>query len=180
MYEWGVTHWGYTCGRMFRERVWNLVNKSSRNLIHGSLFLGVQCSTGQLWLVILQATNSVLNQRWPGWPDIRIGSTVAQHEISMLFHYNHYNDVIMSAMASHITSLTTVYSGGYSGADERKHHSSALLAFVGGIHRWPVNSPHKGPVTGKMFPFDDVIMIILYNGATPTGSAVIEWIVSIW
>ena len=27
-----------------------------------------------------------------------------------------------------------------------------------GIHRWPVNSPHKGPVTRKMFLFDDVIM----------------------
>ena len=27
-----------------------------------------------------------------------------------------------------------------------------------GIHRWPVNSPHKGTVTRKMFPFDDVIM----------------------
>ena len=44
------------------------------------------------------------------------------------------------------------------GADQRKHHSFASLAFVGGIHRWPVNSPHKGPVTRKMFPFDDVIM----------------------
>ena len=32
------------------------------------------------------------------------------------------------------------------------------LAFVMGIHRWPVNSPHKGPVTRKMFPFDDVII----------------------
>ena len=32
------------------------------------------------------------------------------------------------------------------------------MAFVRGIHRWPVNSPHKGPVTRKMFPFDDVIM----------------------
>ena len=39
-----------------------------------------------------------------------------------------------------------------------KHQSSASLAFVRGIHRWPVNSPHKGPVTRKMFPFDDVIM----------------------
>ena len=35
---------------------------------------------------------------------------------------------------------------------------SASLAFVRGIHRWPVNSPHKGPVTRKMFPFNDVIM----------------------
>ena len=48
------------------------------------------------------------------------------------------------------------------GTDQRKHQSSALLAFVRGIHRWPVNSPHKGPVTRKMFPFDDVIMYLEY------------------
>ena len=42
--------------------------------------------------------------------------------------------------------------------DQRKHQSSASLAFVRGIQRWPVNSPHKGPVTRKMFPFDDVIV----------------------
>ena len=70
----------------------------------------------------------------------------------------HYNNVIMSAIASQITSLTIVYSSVYSGADQRKHQSSASLAFVRGIHRRPVNSPHKGPVTRKMFPFDDVIM----------------------
>ena len=46
-----------------------------------------------------------------------------------------------------------------SAADQRKHQSSASLGFVRGIHRWPVNSLHKGPVTRKMFPFDDVIMI---------------------
>ena len=70
----------------------------------------------------------------------------------------HYNDVIMSVMASQITSLTIVYPTVYSGADQRKHQSSASLSFVRGIHRWPVNSPHKGPVTRKMFPFDDVNM----------------------
>ena len=72
---------------------------------------------------------------------------------------NHHNEVIMNSMASQITSLTIVYSTVYSGADQRKHQSSASLAFVRGIHRWPVNSPHKGPVTRKMFPFYDVIMI---------------------
>ena len=72
--------------------------------------------------------------------------------------HNHYNDVILSAMASEITSLTIVYSTVYSGADQRKHQSCASLAFVRGIHRWPVNSPHKGSVTRKMFPFEDVIM----------------------
>ena len=70
----------------------------------------------------------------------------------------HYDDVIMDAIASQITSLTIVYSIVYSDADQRKHQSSASLAFVRGIHRGPVNSPHKWPVTRKMFPFDDVIM----------------------
>ena len=46
----------------------------------------------------------------------------------------------------------------YLDADQRKHQSSASLAFVWGIHRGPVNSPHKWPVARKMFPFDDVIM----------------------
>ena len=71
---------------------------------------------------------------------------------------SHYDDVIMSAIASQITSRTIVYSIVYSDADQRKHQSSASLAFVWGIHRGPVNSPHKWPVTRKMFPFDDVIM----------------------
>ena len=65
----------------------------------------------------------------------------------------HYCDVIMGAMASQITSLTLVYSTVQSSADQRKHQSSASMPFVRGIHRWSVNSPHKWPVTRKMFPF---------------------------
>ena len=72
----------------------------------------------------------------------------------------HYDDVIMTILASHITSLTVVYSIVYSGVNQRKHQSSASLAFVREIHRGPVNFPHKWPVTRKMFPFDDVIMLI--------------------
>ena len=75
-------------------------------------------------------------------------------------YVSHYTDVIMSEVASQITSLTIVYSIVYSDVDLRKHQSSASLAFVRGIHRWPVNSPHKWPVTRKKFPFDDVIMVI--------------------
>ena len=70
----------------------------------------------------------------------------------------HYNDVIMGTIASQITSLTIVYSTVYSDADQGKHQSSASLAFVRGIHRGPVNSQHKWPVTRKMFLFNDVIM----------------------
>ena len=79
----------------------------------------------------------------------------------------HCNDVIMSAMASQITSLTSVYSTIYLGADQWKHQSSASLAFVWGIHRWSVNSLHKRPVTRKMFLFDDVIMEAVYGVLSP-------------
>ena len=70
----------------------------------------------------------------------------------------HYGDVIMGAIVSQITSLTIDYSTVYSDADQRKHQSFASLAYVRGIHRGPVNSPHKWPVTRKMFLLDDVIM----------------------
>ena len=69
----------------------------------------------------------------------------------------------MGAMASQITRLTIAYWSVYSSADQRKHQSSASLAFVRGIHRWPVNSPYKRPVTRKMLPFDDVIMVLAVN-----------------
>ena len=74
---------------------------------------------------------------------------------------SHYSDLIMCAIVYQITSLIIVYSTIYSGADIRKHQSSASLAIVEGIHRWPVNSPHKWPVTRKMFPSDNVIMHIV-------------------
>ena len=70
----------------------------------------------------------------------------------------HYNDVIMGTIASQVTSNAIVYSTVCSDADQRKHQSSVSLAFVRGIHRKPVNSPHKWPVTREMFPFHDIIM----------------------
>ena len=82
-------------------------------------------------------------------------SNISQHDKVTICHHN---DVIMSAKASQITSLTIVCSTVYSGTDERKQQSSASLAFVSGIHRWPVNSAHKGPVMRTIFPFDDFIM----------------------
>ena len=98
----------------------------------------VECS--QLGLFIVAAFCYIMG-------DLRLG----------IGNYN-YDDVIMSTIASQITSLTSVYSTVYSDADQSKHQSSASLAFVWGIHRGPVNSPHKWPVTRKMFSFDDVIM----------------------
>ena len=86
----------------------------------------------------------------------------------------HYDDVIMGGMASQITSLTIFYSTVHSDADQRKNQSSASLAFVRGIHRRPVNSPHKWPVTRKMSPFDDVIMLECLNYETEQKKGVQE------
>ena len=92
--------------------------------------------------------------------DLMIGSgyilqLIKHHDIAW-----HYNQVTMTAMASQIISISisAVCSAVGSDADQRKHQSSASLAFQRGIHRWPVNSSHQRPVTRKMFPFDDVIM----------------------
>ena len=75
----------------------------------------------------------------------------------------------MSTMASQITSLTIAYTAFFSGADQRKHRSSASLAVVRGNHRWPVTSPQKWPVTPTMFLFDDVI-ILTAMGLPPGGN----------
>ena len=91
------------------------------------------------------------------WVEYKFTKTTRKGEMWKL-SLIHYNGVIMNMMASQITSLTIVYSIVYSGIYQRKHQSSASAAFVRGIHRWPVNSPNKWPVTRKKFPFDDVIM----------------------
>ena len=67
----------------------------------------------------------------------------------------HYSDAIVSAMTLQVISVSILCSTVYSGADQRKHQSSASLAFVRGINRWPVGPLHKQPVTRKMFSLDD-------------------------
>ena len=81
----------------------------------------------------------------------------------VLLWFFYYSDVIMTTTVSEIIGVSIVYSTICSGADQRKHQSSAWLAFVRGIHWWPVNSPHKVPVTRKMFLFDDVIIYYQFS-----------------
>ena len=109
-----------------------IIHKHKRNTSDGPIYRGIYSRHNKLYPLFLS--------------DVRV-------------HSRHYNDIIMGAITFQITSLTIVYSTVYSDADQRKHQSSASLAFVWGIHRGPVNSTQKWPVTRKMFPFDDVIMI---------------------
>ena len=125
------------------------------------------------WIVILQIVNHVFdwsvlritghNEWWQSQVSVywRIWNKASCFKTGKRFPHHwsfHYNDVIMSVMASQITGVSIAYSTVWSGVDQRKHQRTASLAFVRVIHRWPVDSPHKGPVMRKMFPFDDVIM----------------------
>ena len=68
----------------------------------------------------------------------------------------------MSALASQITGIAIVCSTVCSGLDERNHQSSASLAFVRGMHLWPMDYPHKGPGHGKCFH-------LMTSSCPPTG-----------
>ena len=91
----------------------------------------------------------------------------------------HYSDVIMAAMASQIASVSSVYSTVCSGANQRKHQSSASLAFVRGLHRWSMNSPRKGSATRKMFLLYDVHDLRCFSDwskhVLPLGYCIIIW-----
>ena len=70
----------------------------------------------------------------------------------------HYSDVIMSAMASQITSLTIVYSAVNSGADQRKCQRSASPVFVGGIHLWMLTCVILRTITNcNCFPINQAL-----------------------
>ena len=113
-----------------------------------------QCVSAELYVYIYKT--KFLNESIRLWHDVNQTADCMNDD----------SDVIMDAMASQLTSLMIVYSTVYSGADQRKHQSSASLALVRGIYRLQVNSPHKWPVARKMFPLDDVIMTMITLFAT--------------
>ena len=108
-----------------------------------------QWITGMTRDVLLTACTEELTQSWWEWLLMPLRPITHTGRAWDDFSTLHYSGVIMSAMASQITGVTIVYSNIYSGADQRKLASSASLAIVWGINRWPVNSPHKGPETWK-------------------------------
>ena len=128
------------------------------NVGHDIKFALFYCNRKYIWLWDPTQLYLVITSAIHAAPGILVPNNGSDCSTSLLLCYTHNIDVIMTTIASQITSPTVVYSTVYPGADQRKHQSSASLAFVRGIHRWPVNSPHKWPVTRKMFPFDDVIM----------------------
>ena len=142
-----ITPWMY--GNIFVKKL----NRTIRKKAYSFHLVATQHSTFVIWIKI------------PIWI-VKIVFTNCQilSNICLAKYVIHYGDVTMSAMTSQFTGVWIVYSP-FVHTQIRKHQSSASLAFVRGIHRWPVNSPHKRPVTRKMFTFEDVI-IWYYNCVT--------------
>ena len=57
----------------------------------------------------------------------------------------------------------------------KKNQNPASLAFVREIHRWSVDSPHKGPVTREMFIFDNIIMVCAVREQTIMSPCGVTW-----
>ena len=191
------THFALTCGKGFHEFTTMRALMLRRRMRYwNGLKFWVGSPTYSEWAHVLAGLRGDITTKgnWPSYPyqdgthetpfhrehfySVCLWATINYFKIQNkpvrgLPH--HYDSVTMSVMASQITSLNRVYSTAYifySGTGERKHQSSALLAFVRGIHRWPVNTPHKWPVTWKMFLFHDIIMTSHKNNSWEAGGCV--------
>ena len=142
-------------------------HKGPNSRVVGDLGLVIKSPTTRLFFFQHLVLSDRGNIKRPHWWHIRgefigdrphKGLMIIGIITSSFIECHHYSDVKMSAMASQITSVSSNCSTVCWGADQRKHQSSASLAFVRGILQWPIDSSYNGLVTRKMFPFDDVIM----------------------
>ena len=149
MYLWPIYQWLSPVCRFPTINVEWLYNDTELNsshcvYVHDDHEQNSCCNTYKIWMRYIAGSQC-------SWDTEKIHGRQRTVQISLVVSMKitgcHYNDVIMRAMASQITSLTIPYSTVYSGTDERTNQSSVSLAFVRGIRRWPVNTPHKWPVT---------------------------------
>ena len=128
--------------------------------VHGTWWLLIQMKSGNKYFLtyiaeIMPANHAVgsihiHSNRTMIWQISWLG-LLTKGKTIWLSRVIHYIDVIMTTIASQITSLTVVYSTVYSDVDQRKHQSSPSLAFVWGIHRDRWIPRTKGQLRGKCF-----------------------------
>ena len=107
-------------------------------------------NTHNINMIVKNCTCPKLNFTHPKRVDRWLGRTLLC-VLKLCCMHLHYIDVVMTTMASQITSLAVVYSSVYLDTDQRKHQSSASLAFVWGIHRDRWIPRTKGQLRGKCF-----------------------------
>ena len=142
-----------------------------RNPVNTGGFPSQSAGNAELWCLLYSNMKKLLIKQPRGrWFEAPSRSYNVRHGNALfwspcLAQINDYSDII-SAVATQLTGVSIIHSTVCSGAEQRMRQSSASLVFVMGIHRWPVNSPHRGPVTRKMFPLDYAI-IGSDNGLSP-------------
>ena len=159
-YPWNLQFIFYHVGHQFVDDIFTFIFVSENcSFLFHSNFTKICSQWPNHYLASIGSDNGLAPNKW--WPSLVTYISVTRLQFNKAsFLFVPSGDAIMSAMTSPILSVSIVYSAVCSGADQRKHQNFASLAFVRGIHHWPVNSPHnEGPVTRKMFPFDDVIMV---------------------
>ena len=139
------------------------VNSPHKGQWRGALMFSLICERINSWVNNGEAGGL---RRHRGHYDVIVMITLILYCTHLFVCILYYSDVIMSVMGSQITIVSSVYSTVCSGVDQRNHQSSASLAFVKGINR--ENSLHKGPVTQKIFPFDDVIISLVCREISST------------
>ena len=140
--QWKINIWGKTYivisyELMSSEKHWKLV------VLTRSHFVTQKLSISSLFYRVFGVIYNMLNYLMEILCYRTLPWTNPWKYVSDCFY--HCGDVMIRAMASQITGVSIVYSTVCSGANQRKHKSSASLAFVRGNHWRPVNSPHKGP-----------------------------------
>ena len=145
--------WNIVDGTLRNKLQWNC-NWNSNSSIPENAFESVVCKM----VAILSLPQCVKQEHW-----YRCREALQHIYLPMTLQWCHNGCDGISNHQPHD------YSTVYSGSDQRKHQSSASLAFVRGIHWWPVNSLQKWPVMRKMFPFDDVIMKMEKSNAVFTS-----------
>ena len=154
---WFGTSWNYS---YHNNESSGVLNHRRLHCLLNSWFRRRSKKTSKLRVTNFCAGNSPVTCEFPAQKAINARNVSIwwrHHDPSLLLRWcwgnqqPHYNDVIMTTIASQITSLTIAYSTVYSDADQRKHQSSASLAFVWGFHRDRWIPRTKGQLRGKCF-----------------------------
>ena len=104
-----------------------------------------------------------MSPNWPSRLTINLTHKILCQKIQAIEIW-HYTDVIMSAMASQISSLMIVYSTACSGADQRKHQRPASLAIMVS-HNCNVHAVHQIVTDSSEILCTRSLMHISYHAA---------------
>ena len=116
------------------------------------------------WLLLRRGNGTLFAMLWVSFKLCKAHFYGCIYEVAYLL--SHWRCYKLNGVSNH-RRLVRLFDEQFVQVQINKNHQSfASLVCVRGIYGWPVDSPHKGPVTRKMFPFDDVIIYEAYSTNT--------------